>query len=186
MFVVCCNSDPARTTECSGHSVINVTDPYLSMAFNDHLPELKQRIDSGEIPVDYVDEDPYRKHNTLMHAAVAGRAFGVIDFLRQRFVSLNRLNDFGYSAWHLAVLADDQYMLNLLKETFGHDINQMTRKGMSSLYLAVVKNKLNSVVFLLEAGADQSIVGPDGRTALKYGVKNNLLPFWLSSKFTPE
>lgn len=183
MFVVCCNDNPTTKVECSQEPVIDVTDPYLNLAFHNNLAELKQRIELGEITVDYVDEDNYRHHNTLAHAATAGRAFEVLDFLHSRFVGVSRLNDRGLSAFHLAVLADDRYLLNILCQTFHADINQRTGKGMTPLYLAVVKNKLNSISYLLDVGADQTIVGPSGRTPLQYGVKNNIIPYELSKRF---
>lgn len=85
------------------------------------------------------------------------------------------LNYAGYTALHCAAENNHPYIIEMLVNEFGFDINKTNQQRETPLLCAVKTNSIDSVVMLLKLGADTSIQDNESITALDFASQNNFM-----------
>ncbi|CAD6199009.1 unnamed protein product [Caenorhabditis auriculariae] len=102
-----------------------------------------------------LEEDPTFKMNALMFAAAEG-FFLTLEELLKSGASVSASDKNGYSSLHFAAISnyeDTEKIIGKLVE-FGADVESLTNKKITPLYLAVLKNQIRSIQTLIKLGAD--------------------------------
>lgn len=115
------------------------------------------------VPMDE-DEGDFRA-TPLWYAVARGENFPLIEFLLQRGANAS------YSLW-AAVWRDDEVVCRALLKT-KPDLN-LKAHGETPIFYAARLKRLATLVMLIEAGADPSIVDPKGRDSLAIARERKL------------
>ena len=123
--------------------------------------------------------DKYNKaQQTPLHIAVELKFIQAVHTLLLAGSNPNLVNKNGENCIHMAVKANSLECLQLIfKYSQRTDINARNFDGLAPIHVAVMKNNMDIVRFLLAEKADINIQdGKSGRTPLFYAVEGNIVP----------
>ena len=107
----------------------------------------------------------FEAEEILERAITEGYAEFVKKLIETEQVNINKLNDTGYSALHLAAIVNKPEIIKLLLD-YGAFININDLSGFTPLEVAVNEGSFDSACVLIENGADQTFI-MDGRLDTK-------------------
>lgn len=123
--------------------------------------------------------DKYNKaQQTPLHIAVELKFVQAVHTLLLAGSNPNLVNKNGENCIHMAVKANSLECLQLIfKFSPRPDVNARNFDGLAPIHVAVIKNNMEIVKFLLAEKADVNIQdGKSGRTPLFYAVEGNIIP----------
>ncbi|XP_076110594.1 uncharacterized protein LOC143079244 [Mytilus galloprovincialis] len=123
--------------------------------------------------------DKFNKaQQTPLHIAVELKFIQAVHTLLLAGSNPNLVNKNGETCIHIAVKSNSVDCLHLIfKYTMKPDLNARNFDGLAPIHIAVMKNNMEIVRFLLAERADVNIQdGKSGRTPLFYSVEGNLIP----------
>ncbi|KAJ8686428.1 hypothetical protein QAD02_022222 [Eretmocerus hayati] len=114
--------------------------------------------------------------SSSIHFAVEQNNEFFLMMLIERRVDVNDIvtstgDDRGWNVLHVAAHNDHTKLVKFFLEK-GIDINSLTNDGSSSLLLAIINNKKDSIQMLLENGADVSVRNKNSLNSLCAAIKN--------------
>ncbi|CAC5421485.1 BCL3 [Mytilus coruscus] len=123
--------------------------------------------------------DKFNKaQQTPLHIAVELKFIQAVHTLLLAGANPNLVNKNGETCIHIAVKSNSVDCLHLIfKYTMKPDLNARNFDGLAPIHMAVMRNNMEIVRFLLAERADVNIQdGKSGRTPLFYSVEGNLIP----------
>ena len=155
-------ADPNMADADGETSILNAIEGYCS------VQTMQKLIDDGA-SVNAINN----KGLTALLKACAYRQMDVVNVLLEAGADPTIVDDVHYSSLHAAV--DGRCSLDTLQALIDHGahIDAKRKDGTNALLRACSTGQSESVIFLLEAGANVKIVKPDGNTCLHAAVDGN-------------
>ena len=110
---------------------------------------------------------------TLLHYAAQFDHDRLIKQLIERNFDLDKRDDGGGSAYHIAAICGSTSSLQTLLEADPHHVDDVNKLKQTPLMFAVWRDKVKSVEVLLRFKANLSLVDVDGETALDFARQLN-------------
>ena len=133
----------------------------LLAARRGELDKVKELLDGGA-DVNYWDSETYM--TPLMNAAV-GEHLDIVNELIANGADLTMTDRNGATTLHLAASYGHIDILRTIIDALGQDLNAQDGYGRTALHKAAEGGIVNSVILLLQRGADPTIQDTDGNTA---------------------